>query len=426
MDNTTQQQAPYWLFNWLESRRLKTIRDVQRELGRGRTLAELRIVAAQWAECENATPVGLNLEAGGGLRQDDALSCPSPTCRRQQVDVLFRHAWHYFDRILLPDGVGQLLLADTAPRNRDYLKEMLLGRIDVAMHIKMIGASDLVHYYPAIKSKFGVIAETIANKNKEWAAAWSDVESILTKDGTIKVEKVNTRQYYVEIGDPNLQINSHIPVELGESDPDSEEIARSVALHQLIHTHIGDLETDLVSAHQLKGALASTVWSQEKVLSYLNKAPTSANVLFHLSFPTLDNVPIKELIEIRQQDRDAFLVFRTSLTEAAKEMLKASENSNAHALADQIKQEVVDPEVSKLRKRLSSARNALATKAAVSIGLGGVATVCSLQLGPLAALAGAAAIPNLASAIAKYRDEKQAIEMSDMYFIWKALRHADS
>ena len=109
--------ASYWLFGWLDSHRIKSVPDIRRALGDKAHIEELREVSEQWrASASNVNDDGINLVAGTGLRLDDLLTCPSLPCRQQQVDVLFRHAWHYFDRILLPDGVGHLL--ENGPRNQ--------------------------------------------------------------------------------------------------------------------------------------------------------------------------------------------------------------------------------------------------------------------------------------------------------------------
>jgi hypothetical protein len=100
----------YWLLAWLKRNKISTVEQVNTIIDRPSGFAEMRKAAEQWENSASIdAPLGCNLAAGTGLRLDDTLTCPSPSCRRQQIDVLFRHAWHYFDRVLLPDGVGHLL-----------------------------------------------------------------------------------------------------------------------------------------------------------------------------------------------------------------------------------------------------------------------------------------------------------------------------
>ena len=83
----------YWLFGWLEANKVHTLDQAEGLLSKPSHFREIRKIAEQWWESVGTqVPVGLNLFAGTGLRLDDDLTCPGPACRRQQIDVLFRHA----------------------------------------------------------------------------------------------------------------------------------------------------------------------------------------------------------------------------------------------------------------------------------------------------------------------------------------------
>ena len=92
-------------------------------------------------------------------------------------------------------------------------------------------------------------------------------------------------------------------------------------------------------------------------------------------------------------------------------------------------QELVRPELDKIDHRLRAAKRTLARKTAVSIGIAVLATKCGLMLGLGPGLADAAGVAAMAAGVggagAKYFDDKQGIELSDMYFLWKALSHAE-
>src|SRR5713101_5826916 len=180
MSAATQEPAAYWLLTWLESQKIRTSAQAAAALRQRSTLHDLRDVAEQWSGSVAAPPDGVNLVAGTGLRLDDYLTCPSPACRRQQVDVLFRHAWHYFDQILLPDGVGHLLLNPPHGWSTEYIQEALLNLVDVVLHIQQLGAGPLVSYYPPTKSAPPVLDEVLAgHRGDRWDEAWRHVENTL-------------------------------------------------------------------------------------------------------------------------------------------------------------------------------------------------------------------------------------------------------
>jgi hypothetical protein len=153
-------------------------------------------------------------------------------------------------------------------------------------------------------------------------------------------------------------------------------------------------------------------------------------VAFNVSFPTLENVPINELISIRLENGDAFQDFRNAIAKAAREMCAISRGDSYDSLADQIKSDIVNPEINRLNKRMKSAQESIAKKAVGTIALSAIGTLCAASLGIVpAAAAGAvlaaSAIGNLNKDFSKFIDDKNDIKLSNMYFIWKALKHAD-
>ena len=431
MSAEIQESSTYLLLTWLESQNIKTMAQAAAALEGPSILHELRDIAEQSSEFVETPPIGLNLVAGTGLRLDDDLTCPSPGCRRQQVDILFRHAWHYFDRILLPDGVGYLLRYPPEGWSAEYLRQVLAGMIDVALHIQQIGADSLVHYYPRKPLSVQDFDEAFRNVGDEhWAEAWRSVEATLIAEGHYEFERVAPGRFIVHCSDPFLEVGHQITLEFDEGETQSEDILSAEAAHMVMHDHIAHLEQDLSARHVFRGPLGSAVWSHEHVLSHLRKVPEIADVLIRITLPSLSHVPIKDLISLRVAEGDAFLACRSALTKAAREIVANNRASSPGAAAAEIAQDIIEPELAKLRQRLLSATRTLKRKTAVSIALAGISTLFGLLLGasPItAACAGGAGflLSGAGSAASKYLDEKQAVEISDMFFLWKALHHAE-
>lgn len=429
MHSNAEEETSYWLLNWLGSKRIRSISEAGVALSRKSTLRELRAAAEQWSESVPFPPDSLNLVAGSGLNFSDDLTCPNPICRHQQVDLLFRHAWHYFDKILLPDRVGGLLLNPPENWPVKYRNESLLNAIEIVLHIQELGASSLVSYYPVNGKLRDAIDNDELDEPRHWEGAWEDVEGTMLEKAKFIIKSESKGKFLVNVSDPFLQVTNGVDIQLEKNDPSDEDSLRRFAAHRLTHRHMGPLAQDIRTAHDLKGSLASTVWSHEQALIYMSKAPDPSSVAFHISFPTLENVPINELIEIRSANGDAFLSFRNSLTKAAREMSANYKSLGYEELARQIKSEIIDDEIAKLNKRLRTAKSALTRKVITAITLSSVGTLCAAFFGLFPAIATGtiatgAAIANINKDASKYIDDKREIELSDMYFVWKALNHA--
>jgi len=427
MNSQTASGHGYWLTGWLESRRISSARQLRIALGSESHLTELRDLAEQWSEATSSTSYsGTNLVAGTGLRLDDLLTCPNLPCRRKSVDVLFRHAWHYFDTILLPDGVGGLLLDRPDKWDDEFFLNTLLNWIELVLYIQELGAIELVRYYPKAR---GVACDQplLAEHSVALEAVIGEVETVLVEKGEFAFQRVDSSSMSAECLDPLLKVGAHIRIRLPEGRTLGEADLRKAAAHTIVQQHWWYLVEDLAARSRLGGTLGTEVWSHERIISRL-VVPEAQDIAMRIFLPSLSDVPVKELIAIRRSEGDSFAAFRGALTKAAKELLAKGGVTDAQRGADTILDDIVLPELARLGQRLRGAERALAKKAAVSVTLGGLTTTCGLLLGAGPVLAGVAGVTALlsgtATAAAKYIEEGQAVEISDMYFLWKALDHA--
>jgi hypothetical protein len=429
MSATIPEIPHYWLYGWLEANKVKTIDQAAALLRNPSQLRDLRKVAGQWWEsAETLAPPGLNLVAGTGLRLDDDVTCPGPDCCLTRIDLLFRHVWHYFDRVLLPDGVGNILLHPPVTRSNEYILRVLLTRINLALYILQLGAAELVYYYPKRPVATDVLVGMFTPEREEqWIEAWEGIQTTIASRGIYQFERVGPRRFVVEFTEPILDVTSRREFKMRKGVSTSKKNLRAEVAHIVVHMHKSALEEDLWVRHMFRAPLGATLWSHELVLSRIDSRPGVADILFRLSLPGLAHVPIKELMAIRAAEGTAFETFRHALTKAAREMVANGRADNPEDSAAEIISEIVEPELVRLKQRLLAAQRVLSRKTAVTVTLAGLATTCGLLLNLSPAVAGLAALTSgagVGNAAYKYLEEKQSIEMSDMYFLWKTLSHA--
>jgi len=169
---------------------------------------------------------------------------------------LFRHAWHYFDRVLLPDGIGELLLHPPRGWGQADILEVLLHRIDLVLYIQQLGAIDLVYYYPRTQQAIENFAEILhPEQEAQWAEAWRGVEATLASEGLYHFERLGPRRFRVDFSDPLLGVTSKFQFKLDKAESASEESLRAKVVHSVMHRHISYLEEDLQVWRMLRGSL---------------------------------------------------------------------------------------------------------------------------------------------------------------------------
>ncbi len=424
----------YWLYSWLESRKIASRSDAERELAKPGTVRDLVQIAERWTDEIKTDLSGNNLAAGTGLRLNDELSCPSSKCRKRQVDVLFRHAWHYFDNILIPDAVWELLTHEHHRWSKERVFETVLNQIDVALHIQEMGAADLVRFYrtdqaPDFSGKHmpAEIAGNIIGTCRD--EAWTQIEATLSNPDLYRLDYKSDGSCEVVYYDPSQEFGIFINFDSDSTGDRNADWVRSSAAHDVLHVHIATLEKDLSTSKQLKASLGSVLWSHASALSAQSGGPDTSNVLFELTFPSLSHIPVNELLSLRAQEGAAFAACRAALKKAAKEMLAEKSTDDAKVIAQEIRMDIVEPELARLTTKLKSAQTAMRRKATFSIALTGVSTVCGLLLDGGTGAAAGAGIGLLSSGsittASKFCDVVAEIESSDMFFLWKALGHAE-
>jgi hypothetical protein len=136
---------------------------------------------------------------------------------------------------------------------------------------------------------------------------------------------------------------------------------RRVIAKDVVQRYLAHLSSDVAIAHHANAPLGLVVWFHGRLLRQSATRLTPTEVLFSLDLPVLNKVPIDTLLKIRKNDGDAFQRFRDSLTKAVTERLRES-SSDGGRLAEDIRRDVIEPELVRVSQRLASAERALSRK----------------------------------------------------------------
>jgi len=343
---------------------------------------------------------------------------------RAQVDELFKRVWHYFDKIIVRDMFTPNLLQDpVAPR--EALINILLSHLPPLFYLREIGAESLVEF----------VAKSVCHEHWKRHAEEEGLGAAVDSRSSLTEQLRETAIFFFHDdaeGDPfywieSPELSSRAGIRLKDY-PDLDERGLQRLLVDLVfREHLTQLTGDIRVARHFKLPLGAVSHIHGRMLASA-VPPTLADVVFSLNLPILDGVPTKSLIELRQQEHDAFVRFRSSLAKAVTEQVKQSGARDAQAVAEQIRLDVIEPSLAGIRQRLRASEKALANKAGVALFLGALATTCGVLGGlppPLAVSGGAVATITAANvAVQRHIDERQQVSVDEMYFLWKAVEHS--
>ena len=83
------------------------------------------------------------------------------------------------------------------------------------------------------------------------------------------------------------------------------------------------------------------------------------SIAFALKFPTLDGIPVSTLLKIRQNERDHFCRFQSRLKRVVSETLSGHSVASVDQFAEEIRQDVIEPELRKIKSRLNASKRVL-------------------------------------------------------------------
>jgi hypothetical protein len=135
----------FWLQDWILAHGITTVVGARKVLADARAFENLRERAANQDSARMPLPRvdGPIIVAGRPMDLSGELDCMAWMCVRRQLDALFSHVLHYFDKIIVAGPRPQMLFEENRLVDRDWIKEQIIGLIRVLLYIREVGAEDL-------------------------------------------------------------------------------------------------------------------------------------------------------------------------------------------------------------------------------------------------------------------------------------------
>jgi hypothetical protein len=425
----------YWFWDWLKANRIQDRMTLQRALSRPGVVDALLALAPPIRAFQRANPPELvELTGGNGIDLTGRLGCRHIDCLTKELDGLFRHAWHYFDTISVPDQASEGLLRFVRHKDVSTLCEDLEPFVLILCKIDKLQGLALI--------RFDVRVPPCSEHFREHA---QEAQIIQAFSNTSELATDVARHAKITFQEDTEQGHRHIDYRLDselfehsewghlcsnrEEIPADPRALRKAIAHSVIQEYLAALSADALAARHGQSPLGYTVPLYKKLLA-THPSPTVEEVAFELALPVSNNASIASLIKLRQDEADSFACLQTALRRAITERLKSAGDQNSQALAHEIQRDVIDPEIRMITKKLQSARSLAMRGAAAGVGLGAIAATIGLlsPLGPVGVgLTVGGAITLGAQSLKKANDDELAslreVKLSDMYFLWKGTPH---
>jgi hypothetical protein len=423
----------YWFRTWMTEQGVSDEESLKRVLA-GRSGLNSLIKAAPEATfrtTESESSIA-ELTGGKGIDLTGELGCHHPDCIKNEVETLFRRTWHYFDLITLPDNALAGVLKFKDHKNVAFLAQHLTPIVHSIALIDGAGATDLVRFEPRIPS---------CDKHAEQHAREAAIPQAFENSSHLAKEISESAEISWAVED--IDGHKHLRFQLDHEEfmhSEGGEIClkdgpkaltdldiKRIGSETVVRRYLAALSSDALTARRTNTPLGATIPFYRRLLN--PSAPNGpGDVSFNLKLPVSKDLPIRDLIKLRQSERLAFERFQFCIRKAIDERVRSSAGADAEKIAREIERDLINPELRRIRDLLTSSKKYSKKSGTIGLILGGAATTVGLlapqalsSLGTGLTVGGTlAGLASIKKAIDDHLSVRKDASLSNMYFLWKA------
>lgn len=170
---------------------------------------------------------------------------------------------------------------------------------------------------------------------------------------------------------------------------------------------------------RLNAALSTRSSLRFEVLqTVVEPSPTTsiqtANTFLNIQLPLLADLDMSSLMQVREQDGEAFANFRFALDHKLSSLREVSDRQVANRMAREAVRELTEVQLHDVQQKVRSLREKMGLGAAGGV----IALAAAVQTAGWGLLSAAAAAVPLASA---YLDYRRDVKRHPAFFLWKAM-----
>lgn len=416
----------YWLYDWIDAHGVKNASQAAKLLHTARPRLDLRDRAEHRLTINEPLRSidGPTIVAGRPIDVSGQLDCINWLCIKKQMDTLFGHVLHYFDRIVVA-GPSYAQIANYLDSDDDQLTDVILGFIKILLYVREIGGADFLVFRekPALCEHHVHEALNAAGLGPVWSDVLEHIDA-LAKKAKVTTERIGPytafRYEHPMLPEPKFTLIR------GTKRILSERALRKSATEDFFLGTLAALGSDIVAAQKLEAPLGTTGRFRNDIVDVALGEPTTSDVAFQMNLPVLSGISPANLIKLRHDERLSFERFRDALRVAIQERIRVAGDQDAAKIAKDIRSDVIEPALRNIEQRLQAAKTALGNKINTALIVAALPTICGIYTSTLLLAASGLrlATGSVLTATQKYFDEKAALKSENMYFLWQAQGHA--
>lgn len=424
----------HWMFQWLDEFGVRDESDLELMIKSDKAIARLREIVSACPDWDDRRVdiKGRSIVAGSTMDLSGWLICGAYKCQVKRVETLFGRMWHYFDSIVLEGYSAALFdasLQNIPKRDLPELRFTLTQHARTLLYLRHIGADQHIIFHEKphhfcencfreLALESGIASVLDKSARSEMISWLSDRVDIYITDGPILMS--DRWSYQLLHRESGRTYSGHFLKRPKQKKPTKRDVIDDVVRRSA---------ASLVFDSELSKRLRLPLAEETEIILPLKDSPQRKSaelVALHLPLPVIEGLSTKDIIKLREDERPAFDRFQSALTHAIHEHMVKMQGEDARIIARTVVEEYVRPELADIERRLTAIKKAMTSKTGFTIAVGTtLATVGILDAIPLIVTTGAAAAATALSHVNKYIDDKTAIQLSDMYFLWQAqhVRH---
>ncbi|WP_146247279.1 hypothetical protein [Micromonospora arborensis] len=414
----------HWLYSWIDEFEANTPEAARRALSSSSAINRLEDLARLGAQMTfEDVPYTGTVVAGPGLEITSPATCSAFECRRLGLDNELGSVLHYFDQVVMqgPQASAYLMLVEQlrSSSHSHLLTSDVVQDVASLNYIRDSGMGNHIIFTDKpcyCENHLWELAQNIGLGEIATPDAISSAAQQLVRRDAVRIEELEPGVWWGSAKSPTFNNTVGRPFHQ-KRKPSRRHVAELV-----IRNSLAAMIIDAGAAKALDLPLSSVAHPalfEQKVADEV----TVDDVALRMKIPVLSGLSTAQLIKLRLNAPDDFIVFQQALTMAISATLANDQTSNPAAVGEKAWQEILKPALADLERKLTADRWALGVGgfATVSVGFAAAAISLIANLPLAAALLGSAVSATIPlNQFSEYIKDRKQARSSPYYFLWRA------